>query len=135
MAPHDLNGKNPNVHLRPIAIGNSYHCPYHHTACPDREVFKVAIENLYNVGVLMVVSAGNKGTCGSIEEPPTHYEKSFVVGATHYKSMEIAPFSSKGPVLSDGSNRRKPDIVAPGINIRSCFPPDYYSLMSGTCLK
>eukprot|EP01080_Neovahlkampfia_damariscottae_P004023 gene4023-7279_t len=136
MAPHDSNGKNPNIKLRPISIGNSYHCPHHPSTCPDTEVFKDAIEALYEAGVLMVVSAGNRGTCGSINEPPTHYEKSFVVGATHYKSMEIAPFSSKGPVLIDGSKRRKPDIVAPGINIRSCVPPgNSYSLMSGTSMS
>jgi len=40
------------------------------------------------------------------------------VGATT-SSDGIASFSSRGPVTIDGSNRLKPDISAPGVNIRS----------------
>src|SRR6185503_12159930 len=34
-------------------------------------------------------------------------------------SMALAGFSSRGPVTVDGSNRLKPDIAAPGVNVRS----------------
>jgi hypothetical protein len=34
----------------------------------------------------------------------------------------IAGFSSRGPVTVDGSNRLKPDVSAPGVNIRSSVP-------------
>src|SRR5262249_52643159 len=38
----------------------------------------------------------------------------------------IASFSSRGPITADGSNRLKPDITAPGINIRVARPGGLY---------
>ena len=35
--------------------------------------------------------------------------------------MTSLNFSSRGPVIIDGSNRIKPDISAPGTNIRSSY--------------
>lgn len=65
----------------------------------------------------MVVSAGNSGPrCSTVDRAPTHYEKSFVVGATDYQSDALASFSSRGPVQVDRSGRMKPDICAPGGN-------------------
>jgi subtilisin family serine protease len=46
----------------------------------------------------------------------------------------IASFSSRGPVTVDGSNRIKPDIVAPGVSIRSSVPGNGYSQLSGTSM-
>ena len=34
----------------------------------------------------------------------------------------VAIFSARGPVLRDGSNRIKPDIMAPGVGVRSSSP-------------
>ena len=47
--------------------------------------------------------------------------ESFSVGATT-STDAIASFSSRGPVTIDGSNRRKPDVSAPGVSIRSSLP-------------
>jgi serine protease AprX len=133
LAPHDEQGKNPNPKLRPVSIGNSYGC--NPTRCPDSEVQKQAVEALYASGVLMVVSAGNSGPrCSTIDRPPTHYEKSFVVGATNYNSTAIASFSSRGPVKVDRSDRLKPDVTAPGVNVVSCYPPSSYRALSGTSM-
>jgi len=83
----------------------------------------------------MSVSAGNSGPrCSTVDRAPTHYEKSFTVGATDFNSTRIASFSSKGPVTVDRSNRRKPDIVAPGVRVNSCVPGGRYSIMSGTSM-
>jgi len=48
----------------------------------------------------------------------------------------IAPFSSRGPVTVDGSNRLKPDITAPGTNNRSSYntSDNAYVLLSGTSM-
>ena len=46
-------------------------------------------------------------------------QASYTVGALNTGTDTIAPFSSRGPVTIDGSHRLKPDITAPGTDIRS----------------
>ncbi len=46
----------------------------------------------------------------------------------------IASFSSRGPVSVDGSNRLKPDISAPGVNIFSTVPGGGFGYTSGTSM-
>ena len=46
----------------------------------------------------------------------------------------MAGYSSRGPVLVDGSNRLKPDIVAPGSGIRSSYLSNTYTSLSGTSM-
>jgi subtilisin family serine protease len=56
------------------------------------------------------------------------------VGATT-SSDQIASFSSRGPVTVGGNNRRKPDLSAPGENIRGAVPGNgYQSGWSGTSM-
>ena len=71
-----------------------------------------------------------------MENPPCIYEASYTVGALNTGTDNVASFSSRGPVIIDGSNRIKPDISAPGTNIRSSYngsDNDYESL-SGTSM-
>lgn len=46
-------------------------------------------------------------------------------------TYSIAPFSSRGPTKE---GLRKPDVVAPGVNIRSLSNSDGYSTLSGTSM-
>ena len=46
--------------------------------------------------------------CSTIQDPPAIYASSFDVGAPD-SGNQIASFSSRGPVIADGSNRTKPD--------------------------
>jgi len=46
----------------------------------------------------------------------------------------MAEFSSRGPVRADGSQRVKPDIVAPGVEIFSALPGGTYGANSGTSM-
>src|SRR4029434_5109268 len=48
----------------------------------------------------------------------------------------VASFSSRGPVIIDASNRIKPDITAPGTNIRSSYngSDTDYAILSGTSM-
>jgi subtilisin family serine protease len=82
----------------------------------------------------MSISAGNDGpSCSTINEPPSFYDSGIAVGATD-SSDNIAGFSSRGPITVDGSNRLKPDLVAPGIGVRSSIGTNSYALDSGTSM-
>src|SRR5213075_3559853 len=74
--------------------------------------------------------------CSTMENPPSIYAASYTVGALVTGSDNIASFSSRGPVIVDGSNRIKPDITAPGTNIRSSYntSDNAYSILSGTSM-
>jgi serine protease AprX len=131
LAPTDLNGKNPKPSLRPNIVGNSY-------ACVPSEgcsvgALRAAVDNLRAAGVFMAVAAGNDGpSCSSDSYPPAPYDSSVTVGATDSNDV-IAPFSSRGPVTADGSGRRKPDLVAPGSDIRSSVVGGY-GMLNGTSM-
>jgi serine protease AprX len=55
------------------------------------------------------------------------------VGATNI-SNAIASFSSRGPATIDGSQWLKPDISAPGVNVRSSIRQGAYGVSSGTSM-
>src|SRR5262249_8040639 len=79
-------------------------------------------------------SNGNSGpSCATTNDPPALYSVSFSVGATDINN-QIASFSSRGPVTLDGSNRRKPNVSAPGVNVRSSVPGGGYANYSGTSM-
>ena len=71
-----------------------------------------------------------------MENPPSIYAASYTVGALITGTDNIASFSSRGPVIIDGSNRIKPDISAPGTNIRSSYngSDNDYASLSGTSM-
>lgn len=72
--------------------------------------------------MVTVAAAGNDGpACSSLNAPLALYDAVFTVGAVQSDGI-IAPFSSIGPVLADGSGRMKPDIVAPGADVLAAAP-------------
>src|ERR1700687_6034343 len=133
IAPTDLNGENPDPSMAPHAINNSWGCPPSE-GCTDPNVLKDVVEATRAAGIVVVVAAGNSGSaCSTVTDPAAIYEASFSVGATT-SSDTIAGFSSRGPVAVDGSNRLKPDISAPGANVRSSVPRNTYGSLSGTSM-
>ena len=120
IAPTDLAGLNPDPAMAPDVINNSWGCPPSEGCNPGNfAVMQLVVENVRAAGIFVAVSAGNAGpSCSSVEDPAAIYDASFSVGATDSGDF-IASFSSRGPVTVDGSNRMKPDISAPGVNIRS----------------
>jgi subtilisin family serine protease len=101
-------------------INNSWGCPDIEGCDPNALVD--AVRALRAAGVFVVASAGNEGsTCGSVRDPIALYDESFSVGAVD-RWGSIASFSSRGPVTADGSNRTKPDIMAPGSDVLSAYP-------------
>jgi subtilisin family serine protease len=132
LAPTDSAGQNADPQRAPHVINNSWGCPSSE-GCTAPNVLQTVVENVRNAGILVVVSAGNDGSaCSTINTPAAIYAASFTVGSSNGTAM--SSFSSRGPVTVDGSNRMKPDIVAPGSSIRSSTPTNNYASFSGTSM-
>jgi subtilisin family serine protease len=135
IAPTDLNGQNPNPALRPHVINNSWICPTSE-GCTTGDELRMIVENTQAAGIFVEASAGNSGSnCSTVDAPPAIYEASFSTGAIDITNT-LAIFSSRGPVTLDGSNRLKPNISAPGVNVRSSVNTSdtSYSNFSGTSM-
>ncbi|MEY4926439.1 MAG: hypothetical protein RI894_875, partial [Bacteroidota bacterium] len=135
IAPTNLANASPDPTKAPHVINNSWGCP------PDEgcdasnfSVMDAVVANVKAAGIVVVVSAGNSGSsCSTVQDPAAMFEPSFSVGASN--DMDgIANFSSRGPVTVDGSNRRKPNVSAPGVNVRSVTPGGSFSNWSGTSM-
>ena len=132
VAPTDVDGQNPDPTKAPDVINNSWTCPSSEGCSHD--TLKTVVENTRAAGIVVVASAGNSGSgCNTVSTPPAIYEAALSVGATN-SSDNIASFSSRGPVTVDGSNRLKPEVSAPGVNVRSSTPNGNYGNSSGTSM-
>jgi hypothetical protein len=89
-----------------------------------------AVDNAFDSGVVVVVAAGNSGPGNQTVKSPGCARKALTVGAFS-KSSEIASFSSRGPT---SILELKPNIVAPGVDIRSTMPNGGYDEKSGTSM-
>jgi subtilisin family serine protease len=136
IAPTDSGGNNPDPTKAPDVINNSWGCPTSE-GC-SALTLQTPIENVRAAGIAVIVSAGNDGNaCSTVQDPPAIYEASISVGATSNSNNNIAGFSSRGPVTVDGSNRLKPNVTAPGVNIRSSYgltSDVEYEPLSGTSM-
>jgi serine protease AprX len=135
IAPTDLNGHNPTPGLAPDVVNGSWSCPTSE-GCTDPNVLKTVVENVRAAGIVVSQAAGNEGNngCSTVNTPAAIYAATFTVGAVN-GSDTIAGFSSRGPVTFDGSNRRKPNVTAPGVGICSTIPGGGYSdSFSGTSM-
>ena len=118
LAPTPVAGGTPDPDKAPHVINNSWTCTTGE-GCTDVNILQASVQALVDAGIVYVASAGNAGSsCSSVSQPPAIYAASLTVGAIDVGN-NLAGFSSRGPVTSDGSNRRKPDISAPGVNILS----------------
>jgi serine protease AprX len=138
IAPTDLHGQNPRPDLRPDVMNNSWGCPTSELCAAD--TLRQIVENTQAAGIFVEVSAGNEGpNCSTVNNPPSLYEASYSTAAVdgHQAHNNLAGFSSRGPVTVDGSNRIKPNIAAPGVNVRSSVNTSdtaYESGWSGTSM-
>ena len=135
MAPTDLNNQNANPTLAPHVINNSWGCPPSE-GCTSPNALLTVIQSTRAAGIMVVASAGNGGSaCNTVDTPPGIYQQVFAAGSTTNTVDDvISSFSSRGTVTVDGSNRIKPDVSAPGSNVRSSIPGTGYQGMSGTSM-
>jgi subtilisin family serine protease len=127
LAPTDLNGENPRPDLRPHVVNNSWG-----TDAGGDTFYQATVQSWVASGIFPSFSNGNNGFgfCGSVGAPAS-YPESYGVGAFDIND-NIAVFSSLGPSPIDGGI--KPDISAPGVDVRSSVPDDSYASFSGTSM-
>lgn len=107
-------------------------------ACDD--LFWSFIDNAEAAGIVMVFAAGNEGGQG-LRRPADRATSDFrnmAVAAVDANNANwpIGSFSSLGPTncTLDGSPAEKPDISAPGVNVRSAISGGGYNSVSGTSM-
>ena len=139
LAPTKVNGDaftSGKPEYAPHVINNSWGCPGDE-GCKGDEMLP-ALKAIYEAGIMIVASAGNDGDkgCASIlDQPASHTQYVFSVGAYNHRNGTIASFSSRGPSAFNG--QLGPDLVAPGVSIRSSVPGNGYdqAMWSGTSMS
>ncbi len=142
LAPTEIGGTNPDPAMAPHVINNSWGCiegcdPNTPGGVINLQILRELSQNIRMAGIVFVASAGNDGpACSTIEFPPAVYPESFTVGATDNMD-NIADFSSRGPsILSEDPLNPvlKPNISAPGVDVRSSLRDGSYDTLSGTSM-
>ena len=82
-------------------------------------------------GIWPEFSAGNNGPGDGTVGSPASFADAFATGAIGSNDV-IANFSSRGP--SPLTDEIKPDVVAPGVNVRSSLPGSGYNAFNGTSM-
>jgi subtilisin family serine protease len=118
---------NPNTADAPQVVNNSW--TYANVGCyldfePDLEALRAA-------GILPVFAAGNSGSYSNTSYSPANNPAAFAVGATD-NNDQIYAYSSRGPTTCGGSSGPFPELVAPGVNIRTTDLYGGYTTNSGT---
>jgi hypothetical protein len=125
LAPTDLNGDNPRPDLRPNIVNNSWG-----STDGSDPFYQSTVQAWVASGIFPSFSNGNSGpSCGTVGSPGS-YPESYGAGAFDING-NIADFSSRGDSPFGGET--KPDIAAPGVDVRSSIPGGYDSF-SGTSM-
>ncbi len=135
IAPTDLAGNDPDPARRPHIVNNSWACPASE-GCTTGAELETIVNNVEAAGIFVVASAGNSGpACSSVSSPPATYSSSFSVGSIN-STNQLANNSSRGPSLFYDPALQKPNISAPGVNVRSSTKAtdSSYSTFSGTSM-
>ncbi|MFE9959667.1 S8 family serine peptidase [Micromonospora sp. NPDC005299] len=126
LEPTDLNGQNPDASKRPNIINNSWG-----TTLPSTEPFMEDVTNAWTAsGIFGTWSNGNNGPACQTSGSPGSLASNYSAGAYDINN-NIASFSSRGT----GQNGEiKPNLSAPGVNVRSSVPDNSYASYSGTSM-
>ena len=103
------------------------------TQSGSTDQFRPDAQALRAAGIGAPFAAGNSGPAASTVGAPAAYPEALAVGAVA-PDDRVATFSSRGPSVWYGSNLIKPDLSAPGVNVRSAVPGGSYAEASGTSM-
>ena len=90
---------------------------------PDEEIHQ-ALLNAISKGIFVITAAGNEGPDLDTVGYPAGFPEMVAVGSID-RRKRLSQFSSRG---------RQVDVVAPGDEITSCYPPRSYATLSGTSM-
>ena len=126
LAPTDLDGENADITKRPNIVNNSWG-----TQVPSNDPFMEDVQIAWKAsGIFGTWSNGNNGPSCQTSGSPGSRIINYSVGA-YDSSNNIAGFSSRG-AGQDGEI--KPNISAPGVNVRSSLPGSSYGAYNGTSM-
>ncbi|MGV9778562.1 S8 family serine peptidase [Streptosporangium sp. NPDC003464] len=124
LAPTDLNGNNPRPDLAPDIVNNSW------GGAGFDAWYKETVEAWVAAGIFPAFSNGNVTGAGcNSSGSPGQYGSSYSAGAFDVNNA-IASFSTRG---SGENGEIKPNLAAPGVNVRSSVPGGY-DAFSGTSM-
>jgi subtilisin family serine protease len=90
---------------------------------PDEKIHQALVLAI-SKGVFVITAAGNEGPELDTVGYPAGFPEMVAVGSID-RTKKLSSFSSRG---------RQVDIVAPGDQITSCYPPRSYAVLSGTSM-
>lgn len=123
-APTKIDGTDPRPELAPDVVNNSWGG----FQCDD--FFRDVMETWRLMEIFPAFSAGNSGPGEETINSPADAPEAFAVGATD-DADDIAFFSSEGPSCH---GETKPELAAPGLDIRSSVPGGDFESFSGTSM-
>ena len=126
LAPCDSSGANCDPARAPRLVSNSWGHPD-----GSRTEFLPDVLALWAADIWPVFSAGNEGPGTGTIGSPASFAEAFAVGATDSADV-IAYFSSRGP--SPLTAEIKPDVSAPGVDVRSAYNDGDYTSLNGTSM-
>ncbi|QSB15678.1 S8 family serine peptidase [Natronosporangium hydrolyticum] len=130
LAPTDLNGENPRPELRPHIVNNSWG-----GGANTDPWYRGIVESWVAAGIFPQFANGNDpfnaAPCGSSSNPG-NLPESYAAGAFDING-NIAGFSHRGPSAWD-SDEVKPNIAAPGVQVRSAWANGSYQTIGGTSM-
>jgi subtilisin family serine protease len=143
LAPTRIDGTGADPSKAPDVVNNSWGCV---EGCPP-PALQDSLAASRAAGIFYAVSAGNDGVglpapgagCSTIYHPLARYPEAFTVGSTTWNTDTISSFSSRGPTVLGAPSAPlllKPNITAPGSNIRSALQgsDSEYGSLSGTSM-
>jgi bacillopeptidase F len=128
----------------PDAISNSWYDPDVTNECSG--IYKTTLDAVEAAGIAVVFSAGNSGPGTSTITKPKNINTNNVnvmctaaIDGAQYiggNTNPIASFSSRGPSVCGGTGSLliKPEVSAPGVNVRSSGSATGYTVLSGTSM-
>lgn len=125
LAPTDLAGQNPRPDLRPHIVNNSW------GGGPGDPFYQATVDAWNASGIFPQFSNGNAGPACNTSGSPGDFLNTYSAGAFDINN-NIAGFSSRGPSAFGGEI--KPNIAAPGVNVRSSVPGNGYANFNGTSM-
>ncbi len=120
---------NPETVDAPQVVNNSW--GYSTPGCNLE--FQLDLQALLAAGILPVFSAGNTGPNGSTSVSPANNPEAFAVGAVN-NSDTLYRYSARGPSACGETSTIYPEVVAPGVSIRTSDLYGLYFYATGTSL-